>query len=107
MELAKKFVELEPRFGQTYMFYLWGHTYEFNNDNNWEVIEEFAEYIGGHEDIWYATNIEIYDYVAAYKRLEMSYEGDIIHNPSAIDVWVAVNGNEYCIKSGETLVINS
>lgn len=107
MELAKEFAEIEPRFGQTYMFYLWGHTYEFNNDNNWEVIEEFVEYIGGRDDIWYATNIEIYDYITAYKRLEASYEGDIINNPSAIDVWVEVNGNEYSIKAGETLVINN
>ena len=107
MELAKNFVEMESRFGQTYMFYLWGHTYEFNNDNNWEVIEEFAEYIGGRDDIWYATNIEIYDYVTAYKRLETSYEGGIINNPSAIDVWVSVNGKEYSIKAGETLVINN
>lgn len=107
MEMAKKFVEMKPRFGQTYMFYLWGHSYEFNTNNNWEVIEEFAEYIGGHEDIWHATNIEIYDYVTAYRRLEMSYEGNIVYNPSAIDVWVVIGGNEYCIKSGETLVVNN
>lgn len=50
MELAKQFVENE---GSQYywgkklqLFYLWGHSYEFDNDNNWEVIEKFAEYIG-------------------------------------------------------------
>ena len=38
------------------LFYLWGHSYEFPRDNNWNVIEEFASYIGGREDeIWYAT----------------------------------------------------
>ena len=44
----------------------WGHSYEFDNNDNWEVIENFAEYIGGRDDVWYATNIEIYDYVKDY-----------------------------------------
>ncbi len=106
MELAKDFVENEicakwaPK-----MFYLWGHSYEFNNDNNWEVIEEFAEYIGGRDNIWYATNIEIYDYVTAYKRLERSYDDTIIHNPSATDVWFEINDTTYCIKGGETITL--
>ena len=33
------------------LFYLWGHSYEFNNDNNWEVIEEFCQRAGGREDV--------------------------------------------------------
>ena len=78
---------------------------EFHNDNNWEVIEEFAEYIGGRDNIWYATNIEIYDYVTAYRRLERSYDDTIIHNPSVIDVWVEINDNTYCIKGGETITL--
>ncbi|MCR4719216.1 MAG: hypothetical protein K5768_06260 [Firmicutes bacterium] len=28
------------------MFYLWGHSYEFDNNDNWEVIENFAKFIG-------------------------------------------------------------
>lgn len=102
MDLAKQFVESD-RFGEGMMFYLWGHSYEFNNDNNWNVIEEFAEYIGNREDIWYATNIEIYNYVKAYESLITSYDQKIIHNPSAMDVWVFDNGETSLIKSGETL----
>lgn len=62
MKLAKQFVEDDPKFGNVWMFYLWGHSYEFDNNDNWDVIENLAEYIGGREDIWYATNIEIYNY---------------------------------------------
>ena len=102
-ELIHNFVENPTYFGNAQMFYLWGHTYEFDNDNNWDVIEKFAEYAGGREDIWYATNIEIYDYVMAYKRLETSYDKKIIHNPSAISVWTEIGGEVYEIKAGETL----
>lgn len=103
MKLAKDFAERpihNP--GICQMFYLWGHSYEYDNDNNWNIIEEFAKYIGGREDIWYATNIEIYDYIKAYENLQTSVDNKIIYNPSSIDVWVSVNHEIYCIKGGET-----
>lgn len=104
MELAKHFAEDAPRYSSyNWMFYLWGHSYEFDNNNNWEVIEKFAEYIGDREDIWYATNIEIYDYVKAYENLQVSVDKKIIHNTSSIDVWFFENGKTYCVHSGETL----
>ena len=58
---------------------------------------------GGHDHIWYATNIEIYDYVKAYERLQTSFDKKIIHNPSSIDVWTEIKGDVYCIKAGETI----
>ena len=51
-----------------------------------EIIEEFAEYMGGRDDIWYATNIEIYDYVQAYERLIWTADAGRVYNPSAIPV---------------------
>lgn len=41
------------------LFYVWGHSYEFDVDRNWEVMEDFCEKLGGREEIWYATNGEI------------------------------------------------
>ena len=103
-ELAEKFV-CGDKFGRSTMFYLWGHSYEFDDNNNWEVIEKFAEFIGGREDIWYATNIEIYDYVMAYNSLQKSADSKIIYNPSAIDVWAINDEETFCIKSGETVYL--
>lgn len=105
MELAKRFVENKNPWMNAEMFYLWGHAYEFDDNNNWNVIEEFAEYIGGHDHIWYATNIEIYDYVQAYNRLETSFDQTMVHNPSAIDVWFENKKQIYCVKAGETVRI--
>lgn len=106
MELAEKFVAGNlRRESENRMFYLWGHSYEFDNDNNWDVIEEFAKYVGGRDDVWYATNIEIYDYVKAYENLQTSVDKKIVHNPSAIDVWVYMNGQTYAVKAGETIYL--
>ncbi len=106
-ELIKRFVETTNKYNNPEMFYLWGHSYEFDNNDNWDVIERFAEYAGGHDHIWYATNIEIYDYVKAYERLQTSYDKKIVHNPTNIDVWFAVKGEVYCVKAGETLNIKA
>ena len=104
MELARKFVEEKPRYmAQNWMFYLWGHSYEFDNDDNWSVIENFASYTGGREDIWYATNIEIYDYVRAYETLQVSVDESIVHNPTETDIWFYHKGENHCIHGGETL----
>lgn len=103
-ELADKFVNDTPS-RHPWLFYLWGHSYEFDADNNWNVIEEFAQKTGGKDDIWYATNIEIYDYIEAYNSLQTSADGKMIYNPTLLDIWIFDNGNTYCVKSGETITI--
>lgn len=106
MELARHFVEDKARYNSdNWLFYLWGHSYEFDNDDNWHVIEEFAEYVGGRSDIWYATNIEIYDYVMAYNNLHVSADQSMVYNPSHIDVWFVKDDNTYCVKGGQTLTL--
>lgn len=105
MELAKEFCEVPHRFGRAELFYVWGHSFEFDEDDNWKLIEEFIEYAGGRDNIWYATNIEIHDYVEAYNNLITGYDKKIIYNPSAIDVWAELNGESICIKGGETVFL--
>ena len=112
MELAKKFVEntinKEPM-----LFYLWGHSFEFDEDDNWNVIENFCELIGNRDDIWYATNIEIYDYVQAYRRLVWTADMRRVYNPSAIPVSFQYHTIEdsgeikqtYTVGAGEALVL--
>lgn len=85
------------------LFYVWGHSYEFDRNDNWDRMEKFAEMIGNRDNIWYATNIDIYNYVRGYSRLEKSARGNIIHNPNAFDVWVRVNGSVMKIEAGETV----
>ncbi len=64
MELAKEFVEMKPEKPQ--IFYLWGHSYEFDGNNNWHILEEFCKFISGREDIFYGTNTEVFEYYGLY-----------------------------------------
>jgi peptidoglycan/xylan/chitin deacetylase (PgdA/CDA1 family) len=103
LEYGEKFVRHQPRHSRMSLLYVWGHSYEFNNDHNWELVEQFGELAGGHEDIWYATNIEIVAYMRALQQLQCSVSGRILHNPSAIAVWASVEGEGFVIPSGQTV----
>ena len=101
MQNAERFAALNKT-QYLYLMYVWGHSYEFDRDNIWDLIESFAEYIGGRDDIWYATNIEIVDYMNAAKNLRFSANGKMVYNPSAIPVWIRVNMQFFEIMPGET-----
>lgn len=84
------------------LFYLWGHSFEFDRDSNWEQLEEICKRLSGQDNIWYATNIEIYNYIEAYRSLIFSADGNFIYNPTLLTVWLSVDGQLISIKSGET-----
>ena len=109
MQLVDEFLKEESPFGwetTPRLFYLWGHSYEFNDNNNWEIMENFGKKIGNRTDIWYATNGEIYDYVTAYDRLEFSPDGAYVFNPSAVAVYLSFFGKQHCIQPGETAFVH-
>lgn len=105
IELANEFL-IKDRPQHLHMFYVWGHSYEFNRNNNWELIEEFSKMMGNREDIWYASNIEIVDYLEAFDRLIFSMDGSFVYNPSVQSVWVNVDNIVYEIKGGEQVRFN-
>ena len=94
MDLSDEFIRMDsvehPR-----LFYVWGHTFEFERNHNWDRMDAFMEKISGREDIWYATNGEIFDYVKAYESLEFSADGKRIYNPTKIPVWMEIDGTCY------------
>ncbi len=87
------------------LFYLWGHSFEFDRENNWDRLDAICEKIGNRDDIWYATNGEIYSYVTAYRNLIRSADGRTVYNPSLFTVWFWCDGTSYSVKSGETVKI--
>lgn len=57
-ELAEEFLQETPADGEKWLFYIWGHSYEFDVSGNWDCMEEFCRLISGREDIFYGTNRE-------------------------------------------------
>ena len=104
-ELVDKFVSARDDWGYPMMFYLWGHAYEFEANNNWYRIEELAKKISGKDDVWYATNLEIYEYTEDFKRLRTNVKFTKVYNPTARTLWFTFKGKAYTIKPGEELSI--
>ena len=84
---------------------IWGHSAEFYNDNNWDLIDTVCDKLSGREDIWYATSIEIFEYVEAFNSLVFSSDGNTVYNPTLKTLWFDIDGVLYSVNSGETLVI--
>lgn len=102
LEKADEFLAY-PEFARDMpLLYIWGHSYEFEMDDTWDVIENFCKCVEGAENVWFATNIEVYNYITAMRNLRFSADCSIVYNPSAISVWIGVDDVPVEIRSGET-----
>ena len=88
---------------QPVLMVVWGHSWDFDQDNSWDLMEEFCRLTSGKDDIWYATSIEIADYIAAVRRLRFSVVKDRVYNPSSVPVWIEVDSRPVMIAPGKLL----
>ena len=56
-DMIDRFIDLKT--DSPKMLYIWGHSYEFEVNKNWERIEEICRRIAGKDDIFYGTNREV------------------------------------------------
>lgn len=105
LEMAQWFVDF-PKKQYLKLMYVWGHSYEFDADDNWDRIEEFCRIVGGREDIWYATNIEIIDYMQVLRNLQFTADCAAVYNPSAHSAWLSVGDSDTVeVPGGEFVVL--
>ena len=87
------------------LLYIWGHGYQLD-DSNKAKTQTVYETIANKSDTWYATNIEIADYLTAVNRLVTDITDDKVTgvtNPSDISVWGVLADNQpFEIRAGET-----
>lgn len=106
MELCSRFLTLHedrPWDPRPKLFYLWGHSYEFSDDDNWELIEEFCARMADNPDIWYATNGEIYAYTEAARQIVSSVDGQMLYNPTARTLYLEISGEKKLLEPDQTL----
>ena len=102
IDCAKNF--LWYRYDNLPVLYIWGHSYEFNDNDNWDDLEEILTILSEDDDIWYATNGEIYDYVNALRNLRIDLNGNSVYNPSAVTVYATVDGEVKAFAPGLTVL---
>ena len=86
------------------VFYIWGHTYEFDRTGaDWSDLERIFKPLSGKPDVWYCTNIELFDYEAARNRIVIAANLKTACNPNAIAVSVSVDGKSIDLPPGKTI----
>lgn len=99
LAIAERFINTSP-WTRLPMFYVWGHSFEFPRDNNWEILDELFAILGSTDTIYYATNGELYDYYTAIHALRITADGSCIVNPTATTVYATIDGKPQAIIPG-------
>ena len=57
-EMVQTFSDLKT--DKPALFYIWGHSYEFDEENTWELFEDICRDLSNRDDIFYGTNKDIF-----------------------------------------------
>ncbi len=91
----------QPPWSSMPLFYVWGHSFEFDRENTWELIENFCSEASENKEVWYATSIEIKDYITALRKLVFNVDQTQVYNPTAVTVWLGQENKIIEIKPGQ------
>ena len=102
-KLVNKWIKLSPKTMK--MFYIWGHSYELDMFHEHKKTFDLYGKIANKEDTWYVTNIELFKYLNAFKKLRYYKNKNKFINNSNIDLYVKVNSDELIVKANSSLII--
>ena len=89
------------------LFYVWEHSWEYEGPGNkWAEVERFFKMISKNPDIYYTTQIDLVDYINAFKNLKFSVDKDMVTNLCSIDVFVKIGSKVYTVEAGSTKQLN-
>jgi peptidoglycan-N-acetylglucosamine deacetylase len=47
---------------------IWGHSWEFSRANDWDALQRVFQPLARHSEVWYCTNIELFDWMDGSAR---------------------------------------
>lgn len=76
--------------GDLQLFYIWGHSFELDkpDSDRWANMEQICKRLSGQDDVWYATNGEICEYIEAARQVHE------FENPTPIDIYTEIDGRQ-------------
>ncbi|MGB8355960.1 MAG: polysaccharide deacetylase family protein [Chthoniobacteraceae bacterium] len=105
--IPEQFEKLYANKNYSGVFFPWGHSYEFHDRNDWDSLERIYKPLSGKPDVWYCTNIELFDYEEARQRIAIAANRKTAYNPSAISVTLNVDGRLVEVPPGQTVTLLS
>ena len=83
------------------LFSLWSHSVFYPVNDNWYVMDDFLnDFTHSGQNIWNPQPYKYVEYVKAMK--EVTVEDGIITNPTDVDIYALVEGQEVVIAAGES-----
>ncbi len=83
---------------------IWGHSWEMGTDQNkWNETEKFFKVLANNEAIYYSKQIDLVDYINAFRNLKFSIDKNIVTNTSAINVYIKINNTIFKVMAGTTM----
>jgi len=67
------------------LFFIYGHSWELDSGeptNSWAYLEDLARRLGGRSDTWYATAIEVADYLHVIRNVHSPRQGMVCTIPA-------------------------
>ena len=83
---------------------IWGHSWEMGSDvKKWAETEQFFQVLSHHSDVYYCKQIDLVDYIQAFRNLRFSMNNTMVFNPSALMVFFRYNKVIWFVGPGETI----
>nr|WP_321222446.1 polysaccharide deacetylase family protein [uncultured Psychroserpens sp.] len=84
------------------VFYVWGHSWEFGNEDRWNNMVRFCERIGKSKDIWSVGHGQLTNYLLAINNVQV--EEQKITNPSDNSpIWIQLSSGIKKLNPGESI----
>ena len=89
------------------LFDIWGHSWEMGTDQNkWDDTEKFFKLLANNQDIYYAKQIDLVDYIIAFRNLKFAVDKNSVTNKSAINVYIKINTKIFKLEAGNTITLD-
>lgn len=83
---------------------IWGHSWEMGSDvKKWAETEQFFQVLSHHSDVYYCKQIDLVDYIQAFRNLRFTMNNTMVFNPSALMVFFRYNKVIWFVGPGETI----
>lgn len=87
------------------LFYVWGHSWELDDEKRWENMTKFCQAMGKETNIWFVGSGEYTAYLQALNKVEIK-DHEIINPKDNQTVWVHLSNGVRELKSGERIEIS-
>lgn len=107
LELGARFLDHEVE--EMGLLYVWGHSFEFDGflsadpRKDWDYLEAFCRLVHGQPDVYYATTIDVLDYLAAARVVMGSSVTGQLRNDAHRPIWLSRAGHVVELEPGELL----